>query len=68
MSVVTQNIVVFIVLAACLAMIARSALRTFRQKKGGLGSCCSKGCEAAAHTQAVGRTVFVPSDTLRRKK
>jgi hypothetical protein len=68
MPILLQNLIVLALILVCIMVIARGAWLTFARKRGGIGSCCSKGCDAIATPQAAGRTVFIPADTLRRKK
>ena len=68
MPILLQNLIVFGLILVCITVIARGAWRTFARKRGGIGSCCSKGCDAEAKPEVAGRTVFIPANSLRRKK
>ena len=61
-----QDLVVHVVVACCVLVIARQAVRTLRGH-GKLGACCAKGCETAK-PQAAERIVFLPSEMLRVSK
>ena len=67
-----QHLLVLALVAACLAVVGRQLVGTFRMTRGGkLGSCCDKGCEAqqsaGAATPKPERIVFIPSSTLTRR-
>jgi hypothetical protein len=68
-----QHLLVFALVAACLAVVGRQLVGTFRMTRGAkLGSCCAKGCEAEQSTDAAAtpkpeRIVFIPSSTLTRR-
>ncbi|MFT3785948.1 MAG: FeoB-associated Cys-rich membrane protein [Tepidisphaeraceae bacterium] len=65
MSPLVQNIIVGLIVLACVAYVSRQFLRTFAGKRGKLGSCCSKGCEPIApKPDAKPREHFIPSDAL----
>ncbi|MEO6437388.1 MAG: hypothetical protein ABIP55_16715 [Tepidisphaeraceae bacterium] len=59
-----QHLLVFILVAACVAVVARQFVRTFSGRKSKLGACCAKGCDAAAPKPSPERVVFLPSDML----
>ena len=65
-----QNILVFVLVAACLVAVGRQLVGTFRLKKGAkLGSCCAKGCQAqVTASPSIERVVFIPSSSLRVRK
>jgi hypothetical protein len=71
----TQHLLVLLIVAACVAFVARQVVRTFRLKKSKLGACCAKGCDAgsSAKPQAEGqkpapeRIVFMPVEMLRKR-
>jgi hypothetical protein len=65
---ITQHLIVFAIVTICVAFVVRGVIRTLSQRRRGIGQCCSKGCEPVAKPQTVGQTVFIPSDTLRKKK
>jgi hypothetical protein len=70
-----QHLLVVLIVAACVAYVARQMVRTFRLKKSKLGACCAKGCDIAgsAKPQADGgkpapeRIVFMPVEMLRKR-
>ena len=63
-----QNIIVFILVAACCAFIAIQVYRSLQGKRSKLGSCCAKGCSETHADQTAKskpeRVVFFPSDML----
>jgi hypothetical protein len=62
-----QHALVLLIVAACVVAVVGQGLRIFAGKRSKLGSCCAKGCDAAAErakTQTGGRVVFFPSDML----
>lgn len=67
-----QHILVLALVAGCLAWVLRGVVRTIRQKRGGVGSCCEKGCgtssEKRSQDQANPRVVFVPVENLSKKR
>ena len=70
MSIWLQHLLVFALVAACLAVVGRQLVGTFRMTRGAkLGSCCAKGCEAQQSTDAPKpeRIVFIPCSTLTRR-
>lgn len=71
MAVWLQHLLVLALVAACVAVVGRQLIGTFRMKAGAkLGSCCAKGCgtEPASSTPAKPeRIVFIPSSTLARR-
>jgi hypothetical protein len=72
MSVLPQHFLVLAVVAVSAAWISRQTLLTFRSAKGGLGSCCSKGCGGGSQSSqqdvtknsGTNPTVFVPQRVL----
>jgi hypothetical protein len=71
MSLWLQNLLVILIVACCVAVVGRQLVSTFRFGKGAkLGSCCAKGCDAQAPQKAerVERIVFIPSDSLVRRR
>jgi hypothetical protein len=68
-----QHLLVLLIVAACVAFVARQMVRTFRLKKSKLGACCAKGCDAGAagaepaKTAAAERVVFMPVEMLRKR-
>jgi hypothetical protein len=67
----TQHVLVLLIVAGCVAYVARQLVRTFKLKKSKLGSCCAKGCDAAAtpaNPKPAGeRIVFMPVEMLRKR-
>ncbi len=67
-----QHLLVLVLVAACLAVVGRQLVGTFRMTRGAkLGSCCAKGCEAQQSTpttRKAERIVFIPSSTLTRQR
>ncbi len=68
MSLWLQHLLVLALVIACLAVVGRQLIGTFRMTKGGtkLGSCCPKGCDPQAATGTSDRIVFIPSSSLTR--
>ncbi|MGB7160902.1 MAG: hypothetical protein WBD40_22755 [Tepidisphaeraceae bacterium] len=67
-----QHLLVFALVATCVAMVGRQLIQTFRPGKGAkLGSCCAKGCETqttlASPATKAERIVFIPSSSLTRR-
>ena len=67
-----QHLLVLALVAACVIVVGRQLIGTFRMTRGGrkLGSCCEKGCEPnskLAGAAAAERIVFIPSSTLGRR-
>jgi hypothetical protein len=69
----TQHLLVLLIVAGCVAFVARQMVRTFKLKKSKLGSCCAKGCDAAATAatpakqDGTTRVVFMPVEMLRKR-
>lgn len=72
MAIWLQNLLVFLLVAACGAAVVYQLVQGFRGKKSRIGQCCAKGC--AAHEQAAqqkppeNRIVFMPVEMLARKR
>lgn len=67
-----QHLLVLLLVAACVAFVARQMVRTFKLKKSKLGACCAKGCDADGtpdrqKTQPAERVVFMPVEMLRKR-
>jgi hypothetical protein len=67
-----QHFLVLALVAACLAVVGRQLIGTFRRTRGGtkLGSCCANGCDAhgaPAQSAKTERIVFIPSSSLTRR-
>ena len=60
-----QHLVVFAAVAGCVGVVATQAVRTLRGRKGAIGSCCAKGCDA---TGSEAKVVFLPVEMLKRRK
>jgi hypothetical protein len=68
MSDLAQHAVVWIVVAACVAYVARQAMRTLAGRRGKIGNCCATGCGEAKPQQAGGpRVAYLPASMLTRK-
>jgi hypothetical protein len=68
MSLWLQNLLVLLLVAACVGVVGVQAVRTLRGKKSKLGSCCAKGCEPAPPaSSSAGRVHFMPADMLRKR-
>ena len=67
----TQHLLVLLIVAGCVAFVARQMVRTFKLKKSKLGACCAKGCDAAAAgtpaERKPERVVFMPVEMLRKR-
>jgi hypothetical protein len=60
-----QHLLVLLLVAVCVAVVGRQFVRTFSGRKSTLGSCCAKGCDAAAEPKPqLDHVVFLPSDML----
>lgn len=72
MSDTLQHILVLTIVAGCLVWVLRGVVRTIRQKRGGVGSCCAKGCGTSSEKNTQGaanpRVVFVPIENLSKKR
>jgi hypothetical protein len=72
-----QNLVVLLVVAACLAWVTRQAWQSLRGRRSRLGSCCAKGCAPQQTPQDSGadktvapapqRVQFIPVEMLSRR-
>jgi hypothetical protein len=67
-----QHLVVTLITLACLAFVARQAFKTLTLRRGKLGACCSKGCDAgeklASEQPRDERVQFLPVEMLSRKR
>jgi len=70
-----QNLLVFLLVGACLAWVGRQAFQSLRGRRSKLGSCCAKGCAATAaqptekqQSTAAPRIAFIPLEQLARRK
>ena len=66
-----QHLVVLAIVAFALFFTARNALSTLRRGTGKFGSCCAKGCagtESADKPHDGERLVFLPLESLKRKR
>ena len=71
MAISLQHLVVFAIVAFALFVTVRNALSTLRRGTGKFGSCCAKGCaanEAGGKPQPGERLVFLPVESLKRKR
>jgi hypothetical protein len=70
-----QNVLVLLIVAGAAAIVLRNAIASLRGSPARLGSCCAKGCAAAAAATAPDATkksgeriVFLPVESLARRK
>ena len=65
-----QNVIVVLLVVACVAYVGWQLLKTIRAGTGKAGSCCTKGCggQDAAPAPAGPREQFIASDSLRRRR
>ncbi|CAN5518470.1 hypothetical protein BH09PLA1_BH09PLA1_25660 [soil metagenome] len=67
-----QHLLVALIALACVLFIARQAFKTLTLRRGKLGACCSKGCDAGEKTAAdpakSERIDFLPVEMLSRKR
>jgi hypothetical protein len=63
-----QHLLVVAIAVAALVVIVRQAIGTLRMRHGKIGSCCAKGCSLADKPRAAERIVFLPVESLTRKK
>jgi hypothetical protein len=63
-----QHLIVLALVVVCVAYIAKQAIGTLRGRKGNLGSCCSKGCNAGEQQQTQAKTQFLPAEMLIRRR
>jgi hypothetical protein len=69
-----QNLLVLLLVVACLAFVARQAISSLRGKRSKLGSCCAKGCDVAdknldpLKNPKPQRIVFLPAELLGKRK
>jgi hypothetical protein len=72
MSVVLQNLLVFLVVAGCVAWVGSQAFRTLRGKRSKIGSCCARGCESPQTSERskkpAGGVAFIPLERLSRRR
>ncbi len=62
-----QHMLVIAIVVACLAALARQAVKMLRGK-GGFGSCCGRGCGGMEPGESAGGGVqFLPVETLKRR-
>ena len=63
-----QHLLVGLIALACVAFVARQAFKTLTLRRGKLGACCSKGCDAGEQKRATADPVqFLPVEMLSRK-
>lgn len=68
MSLWLQHLLVLLAVAGATTVIVRQAVATFRQQKGGFGSCCAKGCPTETKPRPAGeRIIFLPVESLRTR-
>jgi hypothetical protein len=68
-----QHLLVAMIALACIVFVARQAFKTLTLRRGKLGACCAKGCDAAAEQQKKipadeQRVQFMPVELLSRKR
>ena len=69
-----QHALVLALVAVALTVVVRQAVGTLRLRHGKIGSCCAKGCGAAADDarkppgKPGERIVFLPVESLTRKR
>lgn len=70
MSETIQNILVLALVLVCVIVVARGAWKSLMFKKGGIGSCCSKGCAENNRAQIPEkqRVTFIPVENLTNKR
>ncbi len=72
MPLLIQHILVLSLVAACVAYVGWQALRALRGTRSKIGSCCAIGCREAHPTgagkRATERIVFIPVESLARRK
>jgi len=75
MPLIVQNLLVVLLVAACVAWVGRQAFQSLRGRRSKLGSCCAKGCAATAppakptETPSLApRIQFIPLEQLSRRK
>lgn len=71
MSILLQNILVLILVAACGGYAVWGAVQTLFGKRSSIGKCCSKGCPTAPEPNKpapANRVVFLPVELLRKSK
>lgn len=67
MPLLIQHLLVLTLVGACVAYALRGAYRSLAGGKSRLGSCCSKGCDAAESAKksiSKDRVVFLPAELL----
>jgi hypothetical protein len=76
MPLIIQNLLVLLLVAACVAWVGRQAFQSLRGRRSKLGSCCAKGCTTTApeakpteqQSPAAPRIAFIPLEQLARRK
>jgi hypothetical protein len=65
-----QNILVLVLVLLCVGVVVRGAWKSLMLKRGGIGSCCSRGCgeNKVAQMPEKQRVVFVPVENLAKKR
>jgi hypothetical protein len=65
-----QHLLVLVLVAGAALVVIRGAIGTLKLRHGKIGSCCAKGCDAsaAAKTKPTERIVFLPVESLTRKR
>jgi hypothetical protein len=72
MSEIAQHLLVALITLVCVAFIARQAFKTLTLRRGKLGACCAKGCDAGEKESSTSteaqRVQFLPVEMLARKR
>jgi hypothetical protein len=76
MPLILQNLLVLLLVVACLAWVGRQAFQSLRGRRSKLGSCCAKGCATTAppakpteRQSPAGPSIqFIPLEQLAHRK
>jgi hypothetical protein len=70
MSVAAQHVIVALIALACVTYVAWQAFKTLTLRRGKLGACCAKGCDAGQEKRPTDaqRVQFLPIEMLSRKR
>jgi hypothetical protein len=67
-----QNLIIVLLVTACLAYVAWHGIRAILGRKSKLGSCCAKGCSSVADEQLAKKPTssvqFMPVEMLTRNR
>ena len=67
MNIWMQHLLVLLIVATCIAVVARQFYATLLGRKSRLGQCCARGCATASNPQPETRTAhlqFLPAELL----